>query len=86
MDFWIEEEWGAEAGNMIIAGEYSQTFHDACIAKFSAVCGSPQFEARVRKAVRKSPHDIAFLNGEYQPDETPLSKLSSIRYSEKKNK
>ncbi|CAI6337037.1 unnamed protein product [Periconia digitata] len=51
VEFWIREEWKAEAGNMLVT-----------------MCGSPQFEVLIRKAVCLSGYDIALRANEFQPD------------------
>lgn len=46
-----------------------------------ALCGNPKFEQCVRKAIRRSPHDIALLGGDFQLDETIASEMSCARLS-----
>lgn len=76
MDWWVEKEWSAEAGNMLVTGMcVPHSTRITCLA--IVVCGSPQFERSVRKAIRSSRRNISFSNSDFQPDETPLS---SLRY------
>jgi hypothetical protein len=82
MSWFIENEWGAEAGNMLVAGK-TRVAHTTFIANY-IVCGSPQFELRARKAVRSSSHEIDFRNSVFQPSETQTSKLSGFRYHQGK--
>jgi hypothetical protein len=60
MSWFIENEWGAEAGNMLIAGK-TRVAYTTFIANY-IVCGSPQFKLRARKAVRSSSYEIDFRN------------------------
>jgi hypothetical protein len=69
MSWFIENEWGAEAGNMLVAGK-TRVAHTTFIANYIAV--------------KSSSHEIDFRNSVFQPSETQTSKLSSFRYHQGK--
>lgn len=79
VEWFIEQEWGAEAGNMIVARMFHSLFLGNTVK--CPVCGSPRFEQVVRKAIRRSPHDMALLDGDLQLDETITSEMSCLRLS-----
>ncbi|KAK3115493.1 hypothetical protein LTR53_005109 [Teratosphaeriaceae sp. CCFEE 6253] len=49
----------------------------------AGICGTPDFEKRVRNAIRASKHDIRLVTSLYQMDENPLSRKMSGHYNNK---
>lgn len=80
MKWFIDQEWGAEAGNMLLSGMWAHFMILTML--ICTVCGSTTFELRARQAVRSSCHDIDFKNCAFQPGETAVSRNSRLRYTQ----
>lgn len=71
MSWFIESEWGAEAGNMLLSGKWSDHVCQKA-AHWWLVCGGPRFEHRARQAMRTSTHHIDFRNSTFLPGESAI--------------
>lgn len=80
LDWYIDRESSADAGNMAVSGKHKvDAIDNLCLT--ASVCGTPRFEEAVRHGVRASARDIYLFWPGFCPQETEDSRASQHRYS-----